>query len=241
MPLSTLSMTWMAANCAVAAFSCHRRQVSETPSHTPTVPTGRGVWDLSKVGFLEEVHYPRRGGRGWVVESPSSLSMEGRGRPQGSPPFPLPPPPLRGRGRFPSLFAKTLYVKGVWDGARSTASLYEQRNEGIVTMVKQIAFHDQAHHSMKRGVDVVAGAVKSTLGPRGRNVAIDQRFAPPVVTHDGVSIAKEIDLDDPLENMAAFLIREAASKTNDVAGDGTTTAAVLAQAIITEGPKNLAP
>ncbi len=107
-------------------------------------------------------------------------------------------------------------------------------------MVKQIAFHDQALHSMKRGVDVVAGAVKFTLGPRGRNVAIDQRFGPPVISHDGVSIAKEIDLDDPLENMAAFLIREAASKTNDVAGDGTTTATVLAQAIVTEGFKNLA-
>src|SRR5260370_24867338 len=113
-------------------------------------------------------------------------------------------------------------------------------NEGIVTMVKQIAFHEQAQHSMKRGVDVVAGAVKFTLGPRGRNVAIDQRFGPPVISHDGVSIAKEIDLDDPLENMAAFLIREAASKTNDVAGDGTTTATVLAQAIVTEGLKNLA-
>ncbi len=82
-------------------------------------------------------------------------------------------------------------------------------------MVKQIAFHDQALHSMKRGVDVVAGAVKFTLGPRGRNVAIDQRFGPPVVSHDGVSIAKEIDLDDPLENMAAFLIREAATRTNE--------------------------
>src|SRR5437763_7833483 len=113
-------------------------------------------------------------------------------------------------------------------------------NEGIVTMVKQIAFHDQALHSMKRGVDVVAGAVKFTLGPRGRNVAIDRRFGPPVISHDGVSIAKEIDLDDPLENMAAFLIREAATKTNDVAGDGTTTATVLAQAIVTEGLKNLA-
>src|SRR5436309_6771444 len=93
---------------------------------------------------------------------------------------------------------------------------------------------------MKRGIDVVAGAVKFTLGPRGRNVAIDQRFGPPVVSHDGVSIAKEIDLDDPLENMAAFLIREAATRTNDVAGDGTTTATVLAQAIVTEGLKNLA-
>src|SRR5437588_12582927 len=77
-------------------------------------------------------------------------------------------------------------------------------NRGIVPMVKQIAFHDQALHSMKRGIDVVAGALKFTRGPRGRNVAIDQRFGPPVVSHDGVSIAKAIDLDDPLENLAAL-------------------------------------
>jgi chaperonin GroEL len=107
-------------------------------------------------------------------------------------------------------------------------------------MVKKIVFHDQARRSMKSGVDTVAGAVKSTLGPRGRNIAIERRFGNPLLTHDGVTVAKELDLDDPLENMASFLIREAASKTNDSAGDGTTTATVLAQAIMREGLKNLA-
>src|ERR1700687_3429511 len=106
-------------------------------------------------------------------------------------------------------------------------------------MVKQIVFHNNARRSMKRGVDTVAEAVKFTLGPRGRNVAIEQRFSGPFVTHDGVTIAKEIDLEDPLDNMGVFLIREVASKTNDVAGDGTTTATVLAQAIMREGLKNL--
>jgi chaperonin GroEL len=107
-------------------------------------------------------------------------------------------------------------------------------------MVKKIVFHDQARRSMQSGVDTVAGAVKSTLGPRGRNIAIERRFGNPLLTHDGVTVAKELDLDDPLENMASFLIREAASKTNDSAGDGTTTATVLAQAIMREGLKNLA-
>ncbi len=107
-------------------------------------------------------------------------------------------------------------------------------------MVKKIVFHDQARRTMQSGVDTVAGAVKSTLGPRGRNIAIERRFGNPLVTHDGVTVAKELDLDDPLENMASFLIREAASKTNDNAGDGTTTATVLAQAIMREGLKNLA-
>jgi chaperonin GroEL len=107
-------------------------------------------------------------------------------------------------------------------------------------MVKKIVFHDQARRSMKSGVDTVAGAVKSTLGPRGRNIAIERRFGNPLLTHDGVTVAKELDLDDPVENMASFLIREAASKTNDTAGDGTTTATVLAQAIMREGLKNLA-
>src|SRR5947209_5959901 len=107
-------------------------------------------------------------------------------------------------------------------------------------MVKKIVFHDQARRSMQSGVDTVAGAVKSTLGPRGRTIAIERRFGNPLVTHDGVTVAKELDLDDPLENMAAYLIREAASKTNDIAGDGTTTATVLAQAIMREGLKNLA-
>ncbi len=107
-------------------------------------------------------------------------------------------------------------------------------------MAKQIAFHDEARRSLKKGIDIVAGAVKSTLGPRGRNIAIDKRFGSPALTHDGVTVAKEIDLEHPLENMGAQLLKEAASKTNDVAGDGTTTATVLAQAIVTEGLKNLA-
>ncbi|MEO8955172.1 MAG: chaperonin GroEL [Ktedonobacteraceae bacterium] len=107
-------------------------------------------------------------------------------------------------------------------------------------MVKRIAFHDGARRSLKTGIDVVADAVKYTLGPRGRNIAIDQRFGIPTVTHDGVTIAKEINLDDPLENMGAQLMKEVASKTNTVAGDGTTTATVLAQAIVTAGLKNLA-
>jgi len=107
-------------------------------------------------------------------------------------------------------------------------------------MVKRIAFHNNARRSLKTGIDVVADAVKYTLGPRGRNIAIDQRFGIPTVTHDGVTIAKEINLDDPLENMGAQLMKEVASKTNTVAGDGTTTATVLAQAIVTAGLKNLA-
>ncbi len=107
-------------------------------------------------------------------------------------------------------------------------------------MVKRIAFHNSARRSLKTGIDIVADAVKYTLGPRGRNIAIDQRFGIPTVTHDGVTIAKEINLDDPLENMGAQLMKEVASKTNTVAGDGTTTATVLAQAIVTAGLKNLA-
>jgi len=107
-------------------------------------------------------------------------------------------------------------------------------------MVKRIAFHNNARRSLKNGIDVVADAVKYTLGPRGRNIAIEQRFGIPTVTHDGVTIAKEIDLDDPLENMGAQLMKEVANKTNSIAGDGTTTAIVLAQAIVTAGLKNLA-
>ena len=107
-------------------------------------------------------------------------------------------------------------------------------------MVKRIAFHGQARRSLKEGIDVLAGAVKYTLGPRGRNIAIDNRFGIPTVTHDGVTISKEIELDDPLENMGAYMVKEAASKTNNAAGDGTTTATVLAQAIVTEGLKNIA-
>jgi len=107
-------------------------------------------------------------------------------------------------------------------------------------MPKQVVFNEDAQRALKRGVDIVAEAVKTTLGPRGRNVAIDKKFGSPTVTHDGVTVAKEIELKDPLENMGARLLVEAASKTDDVAGDGTTTATVLAQAIITEGMRLVA-
>lgn len=107
-------------------------------------------------------------------------------------------------------------------------------------MAKQVAFNEDARRALKRGVDVVADAVKTTLGPRGRNVAIDKKFGSPTVTHDGVTVAKEIELKDPFENMGARLLVEAATKTNDVAGDGTTTATVLAQSIVHEGLRQLA-
>jgi chaperonin GroEL len=107
-------------------------------------------------------------------------------------------------------------------------------------MPKQITFGDDARKKLKEGIDQLAGAVRGTLGPRGRNVILDKKFGPPVVCSDGVTIAKEIELEDPWENMGAQLLKEAASKTNDVAGDGTTTATVLAQMIITEGFRNVA-
>ncbi len=104
-------------------------------------------------------------------------------------------------------------------------------------MPKQLYFNEEARRALKRGVDTVAEAVKTTLGPRGRNVAIDKKFGAPTVTHDGVTVAKEVELKDPFENMGARLLVEVASKTNDVVGDGTTTATVLAQAIFNEGMK----
>ena len=107
-------------------------------------------------------------------------------------------------------------------------------------MAKQIVFDEEARRSLKKGIDTLAGAVKSTLGPKGRNVALDKKFGAPSVTHDGVTVAKEIQLENPFENMGAQLLKEAATKTNDVAGDGTTTATVLAQAIVNEGLRNLA-
>src|SRR4051812_21972965 len=107
-------------------------------------------------------------------------------------------------------------------------------------MSKVIEFNTTARQSLKEGVDILANAVKTTLGPKGRNVAIDKKFGAPTVTHDGVSVAKEIELENPFANMGAQLLKEAATKTNDVAGDGTTTATVLAQAIVTEGMKNVA-
>src|SRR5690348_3799307 len=107
-------------------------------------------------------------------------------------------------------------------------------------MAKQLVFDEQARRSLKKGIDMLASAVKTTLGPKGRNVALDKKFGAPTVTHDGVTVAKEISLEDPFENMGAQLLKEAATKTNDVAGDGTTTATVLAQAIVNEGLRNLA-
>src|SRR5260370_6967099 len=107
-------------------------------------------------------------------------------------------------------------------------------------MAKQLIFEEDARRSLKKGIDIMAEAVKSTLGPKGRNVALDKKFGAPTVTHDGVTVAKEISLEDPFENMGAQLLKEAATKTNDVAGDGTTTATVLAQAIVNEGLRNLA-
>jgi len=107
-------------------------------------------------------------------------------------------------------------------------------------MAKQLVFDDDARRSLKKGIDLMAEAVKATLGPKGRNVALDKKFGSPTVTHDGVTVAKEISLEQPFENMGAQLLKEAATRTNDVAGDGTTTATVLAQAIVTEGLKNLA-
>jgi chaperonin GroEL len=106
-------------------------------------------------------------------------------------------------------------------------------------MAKQLAFDEDARRALKRGVDAMAEAVKVTLGPKGRNVVLDKKFGAPTITNDGVTIAKEIELEDPYENMGAQLLKEVATKTNDVAGDGTTTATVLAQAMITEGLRNV--
>ncbi|MCQ3931725.1 MAG: chaperonin GroEL [Chloroflexi bacterium] len=107
-------------------------------------------------------------------------------------------------------------------------------------MAKQLVFNEDARRRLKVGIDILANAVSTTLGPKGRNVALDKKFGAPTVTHDGVTVAKEIELSDPYENMGAQLLKEAATKTNDIAGDGTTTATVLAQAIVNEGLKNIA-
>jgi chaperonin GroEL len=107
-------------------------------------------------------------------------------------------------------------------------------------MAKQLVFSEDARRKLKKGIDTVATAVSTTLGPKGRNVAIDKKWGAPTITHDGVSVAKEIELEDPYENMGAQLFKEAAIKTNDIAGDGTTTATVLAQHMVHEGLKNVA-
>ena len=107
-------------------------------------------------------------------------------------------------------------------------------------MAKQIRFAEDARRALESGVNQLANTVKITLGPKGRNVVLDKKFGSPVITNDGVTIAKEIELEDPFENMGAQLVKEVATKTNDVAWDGTTTATLLAQAIIREGLKNVA-
>ena len=107
-------------------------------------------------------------------------------------------------------------------------------------MAKQVVFDEAARRALKRGIDKLADTVKVTIGPKGRNVVLDKKFGAPTITNDGVSIAKEVELEDPFENMGAQLVKEVATKTNDVAGDGTTTATVLAQAIVREGLKNVA-
>src|SRR3954468_8312557 len=104
---------------------------------------------------------------------------------------------------------------------------------------KQLEYSEDARRAMKDGIDALAEAVKITLGPKGRNVVLDKKFGPPTITNDGVTIAKEIDLEDPFPNIGAQLAKEIASKTNDIAGDGTKTATVLGQAIVAEGLKNV--
>ena len=106
-------------------------------------------------------------------------------------------------------------------------------------MAKQLSFGDDARRNLVTGVNALARAVTTTLGPRGRNVALDKKWGAPTVVHDGVSVAKEIELPDPFENMGAQLVKEAASKTNDIAGDGTTTATLLTQAIVNQGMRSV--
>ena len=106
-------------------------------------------------------------------------------------------------------------------------------------MSKIIAYGEEARKSLQKGIDQLADTVKITLGPKGRNVVLDKKFGAPLITNDGVTIAKEIELEDPFENMGAQLVKEVATKTNDAAGDGTTTATLLAQALVREGMKNV--
>ena len=107
-------------------------------------------------------------------------------------------------------------------------------------MAKQLKHGEEARNALKNGVDILADTVKITLGPKGRNVVLDKKYGAPLITNDGVTIAKEIELEDAFENMGAGLVKEVSTKTNDVAGDGTTTAVILAQAMINEGLKNVA-
>src|SRR5258708_27029262 len=105
-------------------------------------------------------------------------------------------------------------------------------------MAKRLSVSDDARHQLEHGVNALADAVKVTLGPKGRNVVLDKKFGAPTITNDGVTIAKEIELDDAYQNLGAQLVKEVATKTNDIAGDGTTTATVLAQAMVRDGLRN---
>ena len=105
---------------------------------------------------------------------------------------------------------------------------------------KQLKYGEEARRALEKGLNTLADTVKITLGPKGRNVVLDKKYGAPLITNDGVTIAKEIELEDPFENMGAQLVKEVATKTNDIAGDGTTTATLLAQAIVREGLKNVA-
>src|SRR6202049_3114100 len=107
-------------------------------------------------------------------------------------------------------------------------------------MAKSLEFDEEARRALERGVNRLADAVKVTLGPKGRNVVIDKKWGAPTITHDGVTVAREVDLEDPYENLGAQLAKEVATKTNDVAGDGTTTATVLAQAMVRHGMRSVA-
>ena len=124
-------------------------------------------------------------------------------------------------------------------GADADYSLHEQL-EGQHRMAKMIAFDEEARRGLERGMNTLADAVKVTLGPRGRNVVLEKKWGAPTITNDGVSIAKEIELEDPWEKIGAELVKEVAKKTDDIAGDGTTTATVLAQALVREGLRNVA-
>ena len=107
-------------------------------------------------------------------------------------------------------------------------------------MAKDIIYGEDARKALQKGIDTLADTVKITLGPKGRNVVLSKKYGSPLITNDGVTIAKEIELEDPFENMGAALVKEVATKTNDAAGDGTTTATLLAQALVREGMKNIA-
>ena len=136
---------------------------------------------------------------------------------------------------------------GVWEYDNASRyfnqihfQIFKFTNFKLNIMAKQLFFEIEARNKMKKGVDILANAVRVTLGPKGRNVVIEKKFGAPTITKDGVTVAKEIELEDLIENMGAQMVKEVASKTADIAGDGTTTATVLAQSIISEGLKNVA-